>query len=62
MTVTPANGGEEKTLTAKAIVIATGSDVVRLPGIEIDEKRVVSSTGALDLPQVPKKLLVSARA
>ena len=56
--VTPVNGGEVRTLSAKAIVIATGSDVARLPGIEIDEKRVVSSTGALDLAEVPKKLLV----
>jgi dihydrolipoamide dehydrogenase len=56
--VSAANGGETRTLTAKAIVIATGSDVARLPGIEIDEKRVVSSTGALDLAEVPKKLLV----
>jgi dihydrolipoamide dehydrogenase len=52
------NGGETKTLSTKAIVIATGSDVARLPGIEIDETRVVSSTGALDLTAVPKKLLV----
>jgi len=56
--VTPSNGGETKTLATRAIVIATGSDVARLPGIEVDEKRVVSSTGALDLMQVPKKLLV----
>jgi dihydrolipoamide dehydrogenase len=40
------------------LVIATGSDVARLPGIVIDEKRVVSSTGALDLVEVPSKLLV----
>jgi dihydrolipoamide dehydrogenase len=45
-------------LDTKAIVIATGSDVVRLPGITIDEKRVVSSTGALVLDKVPAKLLV----
>ncbi len=50
--------GEKKVLETKAIVIATGSDVARLPGIEIDEKRVVSSTGALELPVVPKKLIV----
>jgi dihydrolipoamide dehydrogenase len=50
--------GEEQKLAAKSIVIATGSDVTRLPGIEIDEKRVVSSTGALDFAEVPKKLLV----
>jgi dihydrolipoamide dehydrogenase len=52
------NGGEERALETKAIVIATGSDVIRLPGIEIDEKRVVSSTGALDLEKVPGHLLV----
>jgi dihydrolipoamide dehydrogenase len=49
-------GSEE--YTAKHIVIATGSDVVSLPGITIDEKRIVSSTGALVLPEVPKKLVV----
>jgi dihydrolipoamide dehydrogenase len=51
-------GGETQTLEAKSIVVATGSDVVRLPGIEIDEKRIVSSTGALELPSVPRRLLV----
>jgi dihydrolipoamide dehydrogenase len=50
--------GKTQTLETKNIVIATGSDVARLPGIEIDEKRVVSSTGALDLAKVPQKLLV----
>ena len=52
------NGSGTRTLNAKAIVIATGSDVARLPGIEIDETRVVSSTGALELASVPKKMLV----
>jgi dihydrolipoamide dehydrogenase len=56
--VQPENGGDQQTLETKAIVIATGSDVARLPGIEIDEKKVVSSTGALELSEVPKKLLV----
>jgi dihydrolipoamide dehydrogenase len=51
-------GRKSETLEAKAIVIATGSDVARLPGIEIDEKRIVSSTGALVLSTVPKRLLV----
>ena len=53
-------GGDGKTeiLETKSIVIATGSDVARLKGIEIDEKRIVSSTGALSLPQVPGHLLV----
>lgn len=50
--------GKPKSLEAKAIVIATGSDVAQLPGIEIDEKRVVSSTGALALDAVPERLLV----
>jgi dihydrolipoamide dehydrogenase len=50
--------GKAQMLDTKAIVIATGSDVVRLPGITIDEKRVVSSTGALVLDKVPAKLLV----
>ncbi|MGQ9366907.1 dihydrolipoyl dehydrogenase [Azospirillum sp. ST 5-10] len=47
------------TLTAaKAIVIATGSEVTPLPGLTIDEKTIVSSTGALALPEVPKRLVV----
>jgi dihydrolipoamide dehydrogenase len=50
--------GKTQTLETKNIIIATGSDVARLNGIEIDEKRVVSSTGALDLAQVPQKLVV----
>ena len=50
--------GNESTLETKAIVIATGSDVARLPGVDIDEKTVVSSTGALSLPKVPEKLMV----
>ena len=43
---------------AKHIIIATGSDVASLPGIEIDEKRVVSSTGALALEEIPKTMTV----
>jgi dihydrolipoamide dehydrogenase len=45
-------------LSAKHIVIATGSDVTPLPGVTIDEKEIVSSTGALSLPSAPKRLLV----
>ncbi len=57
--VTPANGsGTPTVLETKSIVIATGSDVARLPGIDIDEKQVISSTGALALPEVPAKLIV----
>src|SRR5919201_2631461 len=50
--------GKNETIEAKAIVIATGSDVARLPGIDIDEQRIVSSTGALVLSKVPERLLV----
>jgi len=57
VTVTPQKGKAE-TIATKSIVIATGSEVAQIPGIDIDEKRVVSSTGALTLPEVPKKLLV----
>jgi dihydrolipoamide dehydrogenase len=45
-------------LTAKSIIIATGSEVTPLPGVEIDEKHVVSSTGALELSEVPKHMVV----
>jgi len=50
--------GKMQTLETKSIVIATGSDVAKLRGIEIDEKRIVSSTGALTLNLVPEHLLV----
>ncbi len=50
--------GKTQTLETKNIVIATGSDIARLKGIEIDEKRIVSSTGALSLDKVPGKLLI----
>ncbi|HVL71766.1 MAG TPA: FAD-dependent oxidoreductase, partial [Beijerinckiaceae bacterium] len=45
-------------LETRNVVIATGSEVARLPGIDIDEKVVVSSTGALELERLPKKLVV----
>lgn len=47
-----------KKIATKNIVIATGSEVATLPGIDIDETRIVSSTGALELTKVPGKLLV----
>src|SRR5262249_776164 len=50
--------GKTQTVETKSIVIATGSDVARLKGIEIDEKRIVSSTGGLVLDRVPANLLV----
>ncbi len=45
-------------LKTKNILIATGSEVMPLPNVDIDEKRIVSSTGALELTEVPKKLIV----
>ena len=47
-----------KNYTAKNIMIATGSSVTPLPGVEIDQKVIVDSTGALALPKVPKHLVV----
>jgi dihydrolipoamide dehydrogenase len=52
------NGAETKELAAKSILIATGSDSMPLPGVTVDEERIVSSTGALDLKSVPEHLLV----
>jgi len=56
--VVTAEDGATQTLAAKSIVIATGSDVATLPFIKIDEKRIVSSTGALELAEVPAKMIV----
>ena len=50
--------GDKQRLETKTIVIATGSDVAKLPGVTIDETAIVSSTGALSLPKVPKRMLV----
>jgi len=50
--------GGQKVLNTKNIIIATGSDVIGLPFLPIDEERVVSSTGALSLREVPKKMVV----
>ncbi|CAN7423788.1 dihydrolipoyl dehydrogenase [Devosia sp. LjRoot3] len=55
--VTPQSGPQTEILT-KNIVIATGSVSTNLPGIEIDEKTIVTSTGALTLDKVPARLLV----
>ena len=52
------NDGKTQIVETKNIIIATGSDIARLKGIEIDEKRIVSSTGALSLDKVPGKLLI----
>ncbi|MDF1834030.1 MAG: dihydrolipoyl dehydrogenase [Alteraurantiacibacter sp. bin_em_oilr2.035] len=50
----------DETVTAKEVVIATGSSVTPLPGVEVDNSKhvVVDSTGALELPKVPKKMVV----
>ena len=49
---------KNETIEANNIIIATGSDPVSLPGVEFDEEKIVSSTGALSLKEVPKKLVV----
>ena len=51
-------GESNQTVSAKHIIIATGSDVTPLPGVAIDEKQIVSSTGALALEKVPEHLIV----
>lgn len=58
VTVTPNDQGAARTYKAKSILIASGSDAAPLPGVEIDEKRIVSSTGALSLPKVPERFVV----
>ena len=52
------NDNKNETIEAKNIIIATGSDPVSLPGVKFDEEKIVSSTGALSLKEVPKKLVV----
>lgn len=52
------SGGSATELSAKNIIIATGSEVTPLPGVEIDETQIISSTGALALSSVPKHLAV----
>ncbi|KAG8529383.1 D-lactate ferricytochrome c oxidoreductase [Bacidia gigantensis] len=50
--------GQEQTLLAKNIIVATGSESTPFPGLTIDEKKVVTSTGAIALEEVPKKMVV----
>ncbi|KAJ5893562.1 Dihydrolipoyl dehydrogenase [Penicillium taxi] len=50
--------GGEQTVRGKNIIIATGSEATPFPGLNIDEKRIISSTGALSLQEVPKKMVV----
>jgi len=58
VSVSPGKGKRKQVLKTGNIMIATGSDVAPLPGVDIDEKKIVSSTGALNLPKVPKNLVV----
>ena len=53
-----ANGGGNRDIETGAIVVATGSESIPLPGLAIDEQRIVSSTGALALNRVPERLAV----
>lgn len=52
------NAGGEETIKAKNVIIATGSESTPIPGIEVDEKFIVTSTGALELDKVPAKMVV----
>jgi dihydrolipoamide dehydrogenase len=52
------DGAVKDTLSAKNILIASGSEVTPLPGVAVDEKKIVSSTGALELAEVPRHLVV----
>ena len=58
MSVLSPDGSVTEKVNAKNIMIATGSEVTPFPGIEIDEERIVSSTGALSLKEVPKKMVL----
>ena len=49
---------DEKNIETTNIIISTGSEAVSLPGIEFDEEKILSSTGALNIPKVPKKMLI----
>ncbi len=57
-TISITNGKNEITASAKNFIIATGSSSVEIPNISVDEKQIVSSTGALSLSKIPKSLLV----
>ncbi len=57
-TISIKNGKNEITANAKNFIIATGSSSIEIPNIPVDEKKIVSSTGALSLSKLPKSLLV----
>ena len=52
------NDGSSQVLTTKNTLIATGSEPTPFPGLDFDEKIIISSTGALQLQAIPKKLVV----
>jgi dihydrolipoamide dehydrogenase len=54
----PVDGSAASTITANNIIIATGSVPATLPGLDVDEKQIVTSTGALDLKEIPKTMVV----
>lgn len=56
--VTPIDGGEAQEVVAENIIVATGSEPTPFPGIEIDEERIVTSTGILSLKEVPERLAI----
>ena len=58
VTVLGDDGAAKETLSARNILIASGSEVTPLPGVTIDEKKIVSSTGALEIAEVPRQLIV----
>ena len=57
-TILVSSSDGDKKITAKHFIIATGSNSIEIPSIPIDEKKIVTSTGALSLPSIPKSLLV----
>ena len=57
-TIEVSDGSKTDKIKAKNILIATGSEVINIPGVTVDEKSIISSTGALSLPSVPKELVI----
>jgi dihydrolipoamide dehydrogenase len=57
-TVKVSGNGTAETISAKAVIIATGSEPAGIPGVEIDGERVLTSTEALELPSLPKTFLI----
>jgi dihydrolipoamide dehydrogenase len=57
-TVKVSTNGSAETISAKAVIIATGSEPAGLPGVEIDGERVLTSTEALEMPKLPESFLI----